>query len=204
MPQLATLTNVFEPSGSNDSLWANATELVVSTVATPQALQSAEYIQKTYGNRSWGATDKITLRAWQTRRNLSVLAEWEAKDPTEEFSGPDSFLDRIALLFPSDEMTPLGLMGSKESPATIWTWRSDDKLERLTAKGPGSIVAESNVGLRADASWSKGNWRVQISGPNDFANKPKKFSVAVWSGSSAERAGLKAFYPGWVTVNKMT
>ena len=138
------------------------------------------------------------LSGWQTRKKLTILAQWRAADPTSTFNGPDSFLDRIAILFPATEDTPLGNMGSEDDPATIWTWRTDNRLERLVAKGPGSIAMVSNAGLRADAAHSNGKWKVQITGVRPSG--PRQFSVALWKGAAKERAGLKSFIPDWIDL----
>lgn len=198
MLQLPSARNVFEPSGVADPAWREIGALRVEAIPTPQSGQSSRYLQKTYEDRNWGAIEAVALSGWQTRKKLTILAEWEAEAPTSNFNGPDSFLDRLAILFPKTEDTPLGNMGSEDAPATIWTWRTDNRLEKLTAKGPGSIAAITNAGLRADAAHIYGKWRVQITGVRPEG--PRQFSVALWKGSAKERAGLKSFVPDWIDL----
>ena len=78
------------------------------------------------------------------------------------FNGPYALMDRCAILFPTDNDTPVGTMGSPDHPALIWTWRADGKVECLSAKGPGTIAALSSAGLRAHAAWLDGSWRVSM------------------------------------------
>ncbi len=198
MLQLPGVAKVFEPSGILDPAWGKIDALNTDAVPTPLAAQPSEYLLETYGDRSWGAIGSVTLRGWQTRHNLAILAEWEAQAPTAEFNGPDSFLDRIAFFFPSSEDTPLGTMGSEEHPAIIWSWRSDKKLERLVAKGPGTITSVDNAGLYAEGMNIDGRWRVQISGTKP--DGPMLFSVALWKGAAADRGGLKSFVPDWIAI----
>lgn len=199
MLQLPGAGKVFEPSGVNDPAWSEVGTLQAEAVPTPHSGQSSRYLQETRQDGNWGAIGAVALSGWQTRRKLSILAEWEAEAPTDNFNGPDSFLDRIAIMFPKTEATPLGNMGSEEDPATIWTWRTDKKLEKLIARGPGSISSLSNAGLRADGAWAKGKWRVQITG--NRPEGPRQFSVALWKGAARERAGLKSFVPDWIDLS---
>lgn len=198
MLQLPGKGGVFEPGGVKDRAWNEIEALLVEAVPTPHASQSSRYLQETYEDKSWGAITSVSLSGWQTRKKLIILAEWEAEAPTGDFNGPASFLDRIAILFPKTEDTPLGNMGSVEDPATIWTWRTDGKVEKLVARGPGSIEAISNAGLRANGGHSNGKWRVQITGVRPEG--PRQFSVALWKGSAGERAGLKSFVPDWIDL----
>lgn len=198
MLQLPGTAKVFEPAGVNDPAWNDVDRLTAEAVPTPHSGQSSQYLQKTYGDEDWGAADAVTLSGWQTRKKLTILAQWQTSDPTGTFDGPDSFLDRIAILFPGTEDTPLGNMGSEDDPATIWTWSTDNKLERLVAKGPGSIASISNAGLRANAAHSEGKWKVQITGVRPSG--PRQFSVALWKGAAKERAGLKSYIPDWIDL----
>lgn len=198
MLQLPGAGKVFEPSGVSDPAWRDVGALRAEAVPTPHSGQSSRYLQQTYEDKSWGAIDAVSLSGWQTRKKLTILAEWKTDAPTRDFNGPDSFLDRIAILFPGTEDTPLGNMGSKDDPATIWTWRTDAKLEQLIVKGPGSITSISNAGLRASGAHANGKWRVQITGMRPEG--PRQFSVALWKGAAKERAGFKSFVPDWIDL----
>lgn len=198
MLQLPGAGKVFEPSGVSDPVWREIGALQAEAVPTPHSGQSSRYLQETYEGNNWGAISAVALSGWQTRKRLTILAEWAADAPTAEFRGPDSFLDRIAIMFPGTPDTPLGNMGSPDDPATIWTWRTDGKLEQLVATGPGSITSVSNAGMRADGAHANGKWRVQITGLRP--DGPRQFSVALWKGAVGERAGLKSFVPDWIDL----
>lgn len=200
MLQLPGTGKVFEPGGVNDPAWREVGVLKAEAVPTPHAGQSSRYLQETYEDGSWGAIRAVALSGWQTRKKLTVLAEWAADAPTNGFNAPDAFLDRVAILFPASEDTPLGNMGSEDDPAIIWTWRTDGKLEKLVAKGPGSVASVSNAGMRADGAHKNGKWRVQITGIRPEG--PRQFSVALWKGAAGERAGLKSYVPEWIDLGE--
>lgn len=201
MAQAKSVTSVYEPDGSRDPLWQSARRIALRTLATPHGMQTSEYLQKAYRDGDWGKGREILVSTWQTRHNLTVLLQWKAASPQTRFTAPDHFLDRCAVLFPSDENTAFVTMGSVESPARIWTWRADGKVEQLQAKGPGTIAALSPDGLKATAQWLDGSWRVTISGPQPSG--PRRFTVATWDGSAKERAGLKAFAPEWIELDAL-
>lgn len=201
MVQVKSIASVFEPSGEQDPLWSGAKRIALRTTATPAGMQTSEYLQKAYRDGDWGAARDIGVRTWQTRHNLTVLLDWKAPKPVARFSGPDAFLDRCAVLFPTDAETPFITMGAPDHPALIWSWRADGKVESLHAAGPGTIRALNASGLRAHAAWLDGSWRVAISGPQPSG--PRRFTVATWDGSARERAGLKAFAAEWIDLDPL-
>ncbi len=202
MVQAKSIASVFEPAGVDDPQWQTAHRVTLKALATPAGLQSSEYLRKAYHDGQWGQEREVGIRTWQTRHNLTVLLEWAAPSPKDRFDAPDAFLDRAALLFPSDEKTPLALMGSKESPALIWTWRADGKVEQLHASGPGTIAPLQLAGIKAHAAWLDGHWRVSIAGPQPSG--PRRFAVAIWDGSAKERGGMKAFTPEWIELDALS
>lgn len=201
MTTLASFKSLFEPASVEDPAWQRARRVSLQTMATPAGMQTSEYLQKTYRDGEWGKPRDIGIRTWQTRHNLTVMLDWKAPSPQARFVGPDTFLDRCAILFPSDEKTPFATMGMPDSPALIWSWRADGRVEMLQAKGPGTITALTPAGLRAHAAWLDGSWRVAISGPQPTG--PRRFTVATWDGSASERAGLKAFAAQWLNLDPL-
>jgi DMSO reductase family type II enzyme heme b subunit len=201
MAQAKSVTSVFEPASVDDPLWKGARRVTLRTLATPAGMQVSEYALKAYRDGDWGKERELGVRTWQTRHNLTVLLDWRAPQPMSRFTGPDAFLDRCAILFPTDEETPFITMGSPGHPALIWTWRADGKFECLQAEGPGTIRALSPAGLRVHGAWLDGSWRVAISGPQPAG--PRRFTVATWDGSAKERGGMKAFAPEWIELDAM-
>lgn len=201
MAQVKSITSTFEPANIDDPLWKSAGRITLRALATPAGLQNSEYLLKAYRDGDWGKARDVGIRTWQTRHNLTVMLDWKAPSPQDRFSGPDVFLDRAAVLFPTDEQTPFGLMGSPDSPATIWSWRADGKVEQLQARGPGTITPLSSAGIKAHAAWMDGSWRVCLSGPQPSG--PRRFAVAVWDGSAKERAGMKAFTQEWIELDAL-
>lgn len=201
MAQLQSVRSVFEPAHIDDPLWKAAKRVTLRTLATPAGMQTSEYLQKAYRDGDWGASREIGVRAWQTRHNLTVMLDWKSPSPRNRFDGPDAFLDRCAVLFPTDENTPFATMGMPDSPALIWTWRADGKVERLSAQGPGTISALGAEGIKAHAAWLDGSWRVSLAGPQPAG--PRRFAVATWDGSAKERGGLKAFSAEWIELDAL-
>lgn len=199
MTKTQSITSLFEPASIDDPLWQRARRVTLRALATPAGMQTSEYLQKAYRDGEWGKAREIGVRTWQTRHNLTVLLDWAAPSPHTRFDGPDAFLDRCAVLFPSDADTPLATMGAPGSPALIWSWRADGRVEQLQARGPGTITALSPAGLRAHAAWLDGRWRVALSGAQPSG--PRRFSVATWDGSARERGGLKAFANEWLELD---
>jgi DMSO reductase family type II enzyme heme b subunit len=201
MSHTRSVVSVFDPSGVQDALWKSAPVLTVKTYPTPAALQPSEYLRKAHtdGQSAWGAVTEVRLQTWQTRQHLSLLIDWPATSPVTRLQGPDHFLDRVAVLFPTDDQTPLALMGSPQSPAQIWSWRADGLVEKLTAQGPGTIQALASAGLKAQSHWNDGRWSVVLTGPQPSG--PRQCGLAVWQGGTRERAGMKAFTPSWVLLD---
>lgn len=199
MVQASSIRSVFEPADHADPLWQKARRVNLRALATPAGMQTSEYLQKAYRDGQWGKARDIGIRTWQTRHNLSVMLDWKAPSPVTRFTGPDAFLDRCAILFPSDENTPFATMGLPDSPALIWSWRADGKVENLVARAPGTIEAVAPAGIKAHAAWLDGSWRVVLSGPQPSG--PRRFTVATWDGSAGERAGLKAFAAEWIELD---
>lgn len=201
MAQVKSIASLFEPASIEDPLWKTAKRVTLRALATPAGMQTSEYLQKAYRDGDWGQERDIGIRTWQTRHNLTVLLDWKAPQPVTRFHAPDAFMDRCAVLFPTDADTPFITMGSPDHPALIWSWRADGKAEILSAKGPGTITALSPAGLRVHGAWLEGSWRVAISGPQPTG--PRRFTVATWDGSAKERGGMKAFAPEWIELDSL-
>ncbi len=201
MATLISYQSRFEPSSPADSVWDRVPAMSVATVATPQGMQTAEYIRKTYRDGEWGNIHQVSVRSWQTRHSLNVLLEFESASDSRQFLGPDHFLDRAALFFPSDKNTLFMTMGSPESPGILWTWRADGKTEMLEARGAGTIKLLNSEALKAQADRIGSRWKVLLSGPQPL--RERRFAVAVWSGAHKERAGLKAFSPQWIELDAL-
>lgn len=202
MATLSTHKSLFDPADSKDPLWNRAPSLSVTTLATPQGMQTSEYLLKTYQDGEWGKIREIRIRGWQSRHSLNLLLEFDSPQGDRQFRGPDHFLDRVAVFFPTDANTMFMTMGSAQSPGFIWSWRADGKMEKLEARGPGTLQRLSNEGLRGHSDYANQRWQVMISGPQ-ITGTPRQFAVAAWSGAHKERAGLKAFSSDWIQLDAL-
>lgn len=202
MATLTTHKTLFDPSGPTDSAWQHAPALTLTTVATPQAMQSAEYLQRTYKDGEWGHIKSVQVQGWQNRHALHLRLQFASTHPYTQFLGPDHFLDRAAVFFPLHPSAHFMTMGNEQGPGLIWAWRSDGKVEALEARGPGTIKSLSNEGLRVQSRHTGDHWQVQISGPQ-ISNSPRQFALAVWSGAGKERGGLKSVTTEWIELDSL-
>ena len=201
MATLISYQSRFEPTSPVDPVWNRVPAVAVATVATPQGMQTSEYIKKTYRDGEWGNIHQLSVKGWQTRHSLNLLLEFTSASDSRQLLGPDHFLDRVAVFFPSDKHTLFMTMGSPESPGILWSWRADGKAEVLEARGAGTIKALSAEGLKVQAERNGGAWKVLMSGPQVLVER--RFALAVWSGAHQERGGLKAFSPQWVELDAL-
>lgn len=202
MTALKTRRTLFDPAQLDDPQWSQAPQAQIKTFATPQGMQVSEYLLTTYRDGEWGRIATVGVRGWQTRHSLTLLLEFESSQQHRAFIGPDHFLDRVAVFFPTDQNTLFMTMGSPQSPGFIWSWRADGKTEKLLAQGPGTLTSLSNEGLRSQSHHDGKRWRIQLSGPQ-IVNTPRRFAIAAWSGANKERAGLKAFSQEWIELDAL-
>lgn len=202
MSTLTTHKSLMEPTSPKDPLWQRAPTLLVTTFAVPHGMQTSEYLLATYGDGEWGHVTHIQVKGCQTRHNLNLLMEFSTPKPDTQFLGPDHFLDRVAVFFPTDANTAFMTMGSAQSPGIMWSWRADGKIEKLETHGAGTIKPLNNEGLRGQSMRNGDRWHVMLSGPQ-ISDTPRQFALAAWSGAHKERAGLKAISNDWIRLDAL-
>jgi len=104
-------------------------------------------------------------------------------------------------------------MGSPGCPLTIWHWQagSEQAGREVGAEGVGTTEEFTNGTVKASGVFSTDSWQVVIARHlNKAGDKTKdpfrmgeeiNFAVAIWDGSSNERAGLKAVSARPVRIN---
>ncbi|MCL4230764.1 MAG: hypothetical protein KJ053_04200 [Dehalococcoidia bacterium] len=175
--------------------WKNAAEVKLPLQPTPLDAQPSAYVQKAWANRERGNVPSVAVRALSVGDQLVLRLEWAAPDPRRLINDNDVYADACAVIFPSNgKDAELSTMGSPERPVTTWYWRAGAPGPFLaTATGLGTVSRAAKHGLQATGEWQAGFWNVVIAGPA----KSARIGVAVWSGVSGERAGLKSHTPAW-------
>ncbi len=170
--------------------WSRFTARKVALVATPVGLQNSKYI----------------LGKW-------VDGQWECATRSDAPLDNDQFADAAALLFPLSESAPL-IMGAEGAPVNIWHWRADrpKAARNNVAAGIGtSRLTNTGPAITTRAVHQHGRWflvlrralAVNPPAPEAVQFEPgrnHKVALAIWKGSNAERAGLKAYSPEWVEL----
>ena len=101
-------------------------------------------------------------------------------------------------------------------PLNIRFWRASEEggeSRQIAAEGIGTSDAlKGNKGVMVNSNWTDGKWTVVIArklivAEGDtiaqlVAGEAAQFSIAIWDGSSGERAGIKSFSgPAWLDLS---
>lgn len=195
------------------TLWGRFVSRKVALVATPAGLQNSKYILAKWSDGQFGQTSALGLQAAHNGTELAFRLEWECAPRSDAPLDNDQFADAAALLFPLSESAPL-IMGAEGAPVNIWHWRADRPkaarnnvaagigTSRLTGNGPAIATRAVHHG---------GRWflvlrrALTVTPPVAEAvqfetGKTHRVALAIWKGSNAERAGLKAYSPEWVEL----
>lgn len=199
------LAAMLDPAASG---WKAARAERVKLVGTPLALQPTAAIQAAWKSRKIGAVDHVEVAAVHDGARLALRLEWP--DATENLAANDTvvFPDAAAVVFPAAAGAPLISMGAVGLPVNAWYWRADETRGReVVAEGIGTSRTLEPGAVEARGAWTGGRWRVVIARALEPASsetvarlepgRPTRFGVAVWEGSSSERAGIKAFSGDW-------
>jgi DMSO reductase family type II enzyme heme b subunit len=187
--------------------WADAPHEDVALAPTPLEAQPTRHIRRNLAGREWGACKQVDVRALHDGQRVYFRLEWADASPNERHE-EEAFPDAAALLFPVNGGATLETMGSPEHPVNAWFWRPDIEAspENLIAKGIGTVERVEPDGLESKSARSEETWKVVLARPIDGrANTGVKLepgrktllAVAVWEGSSQERAGIKAYSQTW-------
>lgn len=194
-------------------LWRAPMSRKIRLVPAPAGMQNSKYVQGKWRDGEFGRTRALGLQALHNGESVAFRLEWECGTRSDSGADNDQFADAAALLFPLSESAPL-MMGTEGAPVNIWHWRADRPRAARdnVATGIGSSrLTAGNPVVATRAVHEHGRWflvfRRSIAAVPPAAAaasfepaKPFRMAVAVWNGSNAERAGLKAFSPEWVEL----
>ena len=184
-------------------LWTKIAAETFPLMATPLAMVQ-ELSPFLAISKDHGVTPELEARAAHDGETLAVHLRW-ASVKNDQMRDLDSFVDGVAVLFPTAPNVSAVTMGDKGKPVNAWYWRADKKTPyEVLAQGFRSVERQKNNAgsdLKVVASHADGHWQVVFSrslgarmGLVRFApGKKSGIAFAVWSGANAERSGRKAF-----------
>ena len=201
----AELDALLDPEGRP---WRSVRPAALSLMGTPLGMQPTAAIRVAWTGRKIGAVERVAVAAVHQGEFLAFRLEWS--DPTENRAIPDTpaFPDAAAVLLPSTPASSAVTMGAPGAAVNAWYWRADEEHGRhVVAEGIGTSRTLDLELVRGRGIWKEGRWRVviaralRVASPEPVAQlapgERTGFAVAVWEGSSGERAGIKAFSGDW-------
>lgn len=191
---------LLDPKGA---LWAKAAPEKFTLMATPLAMvqELSPFVAISQGH---GVTPALEAQAVHNGEVLAVRLRW-ASDKTDRVRDLDSFVDGVAVMFPTVPNVSAITMGAPGKPVNGWYWKADtSKPYEVLAEGFRFVQRQKdNAGsdLTVAAEHADGHWQVvfrrSLGARNGLvrfaAGKKSGIAFAVWAGANAERSGRKAF-----------
>lgn len=191
-------------------VWRQAPSEAVALIGAPSALQPTAAVRAEFPDGRIGAVKQVAIAVLHNGSELAFRLTWQDPSADTGADGQDDvgFPDAAAILFPSRPHAPLMTMGAPGLPVTAWYWRADEngRGRQVTAEGLGTSQTVDRDQVFAQGVYGNGRWavviaralRAQSAGPvaQFETGAAANFSVAVWEGSHAERAGIKAISLG--------
>lgn len=175
----------------------------IELIAAPTAIQPSAYVKSAYGDAK-ANTPWVDFNINRQGDSWEIFLMWPCAEPIYDTKKDvNLFADAVALLAPLTEQAPMMTMGDANNPIEGYMWRSDNKKTiKIDSGGLGSVKRSAvSADIKTFAHWDKNIWGVKINIPHWSALvNHKKIGIAVWQGSSADRAGLKSVTPNWITL----
>lgn len=166
------------PLDPADPAWARA-----------PAARVALYPQATAPGGPGGGALNLEARALMGGDRLALWLAWP--DATADLADPAAthrFADALAVQFAAaGAALPYVGMGEPERPVQVWLWRAGRPVERLSARGFGSLATQAGGAPEAIARRTATGWEVVLRG--EAGNVAAAF--AAWDGAEDGRAGRK-------------
>lgn len=190
-------------------LWSGASVEKVALMGTPVGLQPTAVIRAAWLTKKIGAVAEVQVSAVHDGRTLAFRLEWSDATKNEALDDTTAFVDGAGVLLPGAVGAPLATMGAPTLPVNAWYWRADEDGQgrQVVAEGIGTTRPAIDEQVHGHGVWRDGRWHVVIARSLSVENAepvvqlsvgvPSSFGVAVWEGSSKERAGIKAFSGDW-------
>jgi steroid C-25 hydroxylase gamma subunit len=176
----------------------------IELIAAPPSIQPGGYVRRAYADRTRPLTPWTDVSVEPLGEGWRVFLSWPCDaSVTQTRSDVDLFTDAAAILAPSAPDAPMISMGSETAGVDGWLWRADrEQGLRVSAHGLGSVERlDAPPGTAVAAAWADNRWGVRFELPAwDSLTRLKLIGIAVWRGSAAERGGLKAVSPNWISI----
>jgi len=171
------------------------------------------------------SNDTITVRALYNDKAIAMLLEWDDRTgsiPGDENAekiadtpiAEDGVAVQLPVTIPKEMQKPYFGMGDTAHPVNIWHWKSGAKdapesINLVNSRGFKEIDKRdaSEAGLKANASYSDGTWKVLITRPltTSAPDKDIQFTegrfipvaFAAWDGSNNSEKGSKHTMTTW-------
>lgn len=194
---------------ADSALWRGVSSESLKLMGTPVGLQPTAVIRAAWMERTIGAIAEVSVQAVCDGRTLAFRLEWPDARADAVLGDTTSFVDAAAVLLPSVPGAPLMTMGAPGTAVNAWYWRADEpeRGRQVVAEGLGTTRTLEGDEVKARGVHAGGRWRVVIarslsSASGDpvaqlSAGQSTGMGVAIWEGSSGERAGIKAFSGDW-------
>jgi DMSO reductase family type II enzyme heme b subunit len=149
----------------------------------------ALYPQATAPGGPGGVVLAMEARVLQGGGRLALRLAWPDATADIAAAATHRFADAAAVQFavPGATLPYIG-MGEPERPVQVWLWRAGRPVERLSARGFGSLAKQDGVAPEAQARRTATGWEVVLRGEMDSATAA---AFAVWDGAEDGRAGRK-------------
>lgn len=194
----------------SQAVWSKAPSQKVQLVQTPLPMQPSPWMQGAYRGATWGTLSSAGLRLLHNGDVVAARVEWAVGSPVKSSTSPGEFPDACAVMFPFVRDASI-FMGEDKAWVNMWLWRADGYGPfSVTAAGIGTSQRIDDGVVKAAAAYAGGRWQVVFTRPLQPENRtdhvPLKVgstwqvSLALWQGSTADRAGLKSFSPTWTDL----
>jgi DMSO reductase family type II enzyme heme b subunit len=176
----------------------------VTLLPAPTAPQPGGYVPKAYADRVTAVTAKADLSVEAAGSGWKIIVSWACAQPIKDISKEtDKFIDACALLAPVTADAPWISMGEPGKGVDGILWRADRaQVWHMQAEGLGTMKRNAAPKeWKVGGQWANGRWTVTFELPEwALLGQHKQLALAIWQGSSQERAGLKSVSPGWISI----
>lgn len=185
------------------SIWGGAEVTDFSMWPTPLSMvaETSPFLAR---SEDHGVIKNLRAAAVHNGNMIALRLNWAA-EKHDKLGDLDSFVDGVAVLFPTVRGAPAATMGAKGKPTNAWYWKANaiDPFE-VVAEGFASVQRlkdKTASDLKVAARHQDGEWNVilrrsLVARDGLVKFKPgggAKIAFAVWSGGNAERSGRKSF-----------
>ena len=200
------------PGTPDDARWEKSTPTTFYLV--PQLIAEERFFTP--------SNDTLTVRALYNDKAVAMLLEWD--DRTRSIPGDeaaekladapiaeDGVAVQLPVAIPKGMEKPYFGMGDAKHAVNIWHWKSGTKdatesIDLANSRGFREIEKRDAAGLKANASYSDGTWKVLITRPLTTSSPDKDIqfaegrfipvAFAAWDGSNGEK-GSKHTMTTW-------